>query len=142
VKRSLPVALGERDARRGAERPRIGPARPTLASAAASRPSDLALITAPRNGMNIGALAWMPSRRSWRTCPISWMKSSTTKPTANLQPQISEYAAMLTSIDPDVVRTLSLGSASSATLPNFSAKAPATSSGPSRRPQPRRGLRA
>jgi hypothetical protein len=83
--------------------------------------------------MNIGALAWTPSRRSWMTWPISWMNSSTTKPTANLQPQMSEYAAMLTSIDPDVVRILSLGRASSATLPNFRARAPATNSGPSSR---------
>ena len=32
------------------------------------------IITAPRKGMNIGALALMPSRRSWITWPISWMK--------------------------------------------------------------------
>ena len=40
--------------------------------------------------MNIGAEALMPSRRSWITCPISCTKSSSTKPTANFQPQISE----------------------------------------------------
>ena len=38
--------------------------------------------------MNIGALAGMPSRRSWITCPISWTSSSSTKPTANFQPQM------------------------------------------------------
>ena len=37
--------------------------------------------------MNIGALALMPSRRSWITWPISCTNSSTTKPTANVQPQ-------------------------------------------------------
>jgi len=51
-------------------------------------PSDLAVTTAPRNGMNIGALAGMPSRRSWMTWPISWTKSSRTKPSANFQPQM------------------------------------------------------
>ena len=40
--------------------------------------------------MNTGALRLMPSRRSWMTWPISWTNSSTTKPTANFQPQISE----------------------------------------------------
>ncbi len=39
--------------------------------------------------MNIGALALIPSRRSWITCPISWTSSRSTKPTANFQPQIS-----------------------------------------------------
>ena len=37
--------------------------------------------------MNIGALALMPSRRSWITWPISWTSSRTTKPTAKVQPQ-------------------------------------------------------
>jgi len=45
--------------------------------------------TAPRKGMNIGALALMPSRRSWITCPISWTNRRITKPIANFQPQIS-----------------------------------------------------
>ncbi len=40
--------------------------------------------------MNIGALACMPSRRSWITWPISWTNISTTKPTANVQPKNSE----------------------------------------------------
>ena len=40
-------------------------------------------------GMNIGALALMPSRRSWITWPISCTNSSTTKPTANVQPKNS-----------------------------------------------------
>ena len=40
--------------------------------------------------MNIGALASMPSRRSWITWPISWMNISTTKPAANSQPHSSE----------------------------------------------------
>ena len=66
--------------------PRIGPARPTRASAVASSPSDFAITAAPRNGMNIGALASMPSRRSWMTWPISWTSSSSTKPAANFQP--------------------------------------------------------
>ena len=69
--------------------PRIGPARPTRASASALSPSERAAMTAPRNGMNIGALALMPSRRSAITWPISCTSSSTTKPAANGQPQIS-----------------------------------------------------
>jgi hypothetical protein len=40
------------------------------------------------NGMNSGALASMPSRRSWITWPISWTNSRITKPTANFQPQM------------------------------------------------------
>ena len=40
--------------------------------------------------MNIGADALTPSRRSWITWPISCTSSSSTNPTANLQPQISE----------------------------------------------------
>ena len=47
--------------------PRIGPASPTRASARALSPRDLALITAPMNGMNIGAVALIPSRRNWIT---------------------------------------------------------------------------
>jgi hypothetical protein len=43
------------------------------------------MTAAPRNGMNIGALASMPSRRSWMTWPISWTSS---KPAANFQPQM------------------------------------------------------
>ena len=57
--------------------PRIGPARPTRASASALSPSDLEKMAAPRNGMNIGALALIPSRRSWITWPISCTNSST-----------------------------------------------------------------
>ena len=62
--RSLPVACQMRMQAAAPMLPRIGPARPTRASAVALSPSDLAVITAPRNGMNIGALALMPSRRS------------------------------------------------------------------------------
>ena len=40
--------------------------------------------------MNIGAEAGIPSRRSWITCPSSCTSSSSTKPIANFQPQISE----------------------------------------------------
>ena len=87
--RSLPVA--EAIGRHAAAPivPRIGPARPTRASASALPPSDFAHTTAPRKGMKTGALASTPSRRSAMTWPISWMKSRTTNPTANLQPQIS-----------------------------------------------------
>ena len=49
--------------------------------------------TAPRNGMNIGALALRPSRRSAITWPISCTNSSAMKPAANGQPQIHAYAA-------------------------------------------------
>ena len=81
------AGAGDRDdGRRRASRA-AGPASPTRASARALSPSERAPITAPMNGMNIGALALIPSRRSAITCPISWMKSSTTKPSANCQPQ-------------------------------------------------------
>ena len=70
--------------------PRIGPARPTRASARAFSPSDLAVMNAPRNGTNIGALAFRPSRRSWITWPTSWMNRRITKPAANDQPHSSE----------------------------------------------------
>ena len=64
---SLPVASHTGTSSAAPSDPRIGPASPTRASAAASSPSDLAATTAPRNGMNIGALASIPSRRSWIT---------------------------------------------------------------------------
>ena len=85
---SLPVACQMRMHAAAPMLPRIGPARPTRASAAALSPSDLAATTAPRNGTNIGALALMPSRRSAITCPISWTNSSSTNPAANGMPQI------------------------------------------------------
>src|SRR5262249_4147142 len=86
------VAAGQprdRQARRRADRPE-DPASPTRASAAALPPSDLAQTTAPMNGMNTGALAFTPSRRSAMTWPISWTKSRITNPMAKRQPQISE----------------------------------------------------
>jgi hypothetical protein len=49
----------------------------------------LAEITAPRNGMNIGAEALIPSRRSWKTCPSSWRSRSSTKPIEKSQPKIN-----------------------------------------------------
>ena len=64
---SLPVSLPTTATAAAPRLPRIGPARPTRASARAFSPSDLEVITAPMNGMNIGALALMPSRRSWIT---------------------------------------------------------------------------
>ena len=90
LKRSLPVASATGISAAAPRLPRIGPASPTRASASALSPSDLAQITAPRKGMNIGAEALMPSRRSWITWPISCTNSSSTKPIANFQPQISE----------------------------------------------------
>ena len=66
--------------------------------------------------MKVGALALIPSRRSWMTCPISWTNRSTTIPSANVQPQKSEYAATDTSAVPAVVSSLSFGSSSSAPL--------------------------
>src|SRR5205807_975871 len=80
---SFPVACHTRMHAAEPILPRIGPASPTRASATALSPSDRALTTAPRNGMNIGAVALIPSLRSWITCPSSWMSSSSTKPTAN-----------------------------------------------------------
>ena len=84
------------------------------------------MTAAPRNGTNIGALASMPSRRSWMTCPISCTSSSSTKPTANFQPQMSAYAAIDTSIVADVVSTFAFGSTSRAALPNFKTSSPTT----------------
>jgi hypothetical protein len=68
--------------------PSTGPASPTRASASALPPSDLAATAAPRNGMKTGALASIPSRRSWKTCPSSCTSSSRTNPSANFQPQM------------------------------------------------------
>ena len=62
--RSLPVTCHTRMHAAAPILPRIGPARPTRASARALPPSERAAITAPMNGMNIGALALTPSRRS------------------------------------------------------------------------------
>jgi hypothetical protein len=84
--------------------------------------------------MNSGALAGMPSRRSCRTCPISCTNSSRTNPRANLQPQISAYAATETSIDADVVNSLSLGRSSRRPLSFVRARRATTS----RPPRPRR----
>src|SRR3954454_18633487 len=67
------------------------------------------------------------------------MKRSATKPTANVHPQMSAYAATDTSMEPDVVSSLALGSSRSAALPHLSTIAPATSSGPRTRRAPVRG---
>jgi hypothetical protein len=86
--------------------------------------------------MNIGADALMPSRRSWKTCPISWIKSSSTNPTANFQPQIRAYAAIETSIVADVVKILIFGSRNSSALsfaPNLSRISPSAASRPPKR---------
>jgi hypothetical protein len=96
-------------------------------------PSDFDHTAAPKNGMKTGALAWMPSRRSWMTWPISCTNSSTTKPTANFQPQIRLYAATDTSIDPDVVRTLSFGSRKRTAFsfaPSFTARTASAATAP------------
>ena len=90
MNRSFPVASATGISAAAPRLPSTGPARPTRASAAALSPSDFAQTTAPRNGMNIGADASIPSRRSWITCPISCTNSSATNPTANFQPQIRE----------------------------------------------------
>ena len=66
--------------------------------------------------MNRGAEAGIPCRRSSSTCPSSWTSSRTTNPTAKRQPQIHEYAAIETSIDPDVTKSLNLKSASTSAL--------------------------
>ena len=86
---SLPVACQRASGIRQPIVPSTGPARPTRASAPASLGSCFIATNAPRNGMNIGALAVTPSRRSWITWPISWMNSSATKTAPNFQPQIS-----------------------------------------------------
>ena len=62
--RSLPVAAAIGRHAAAPIVPRIGPARPTRASASALPPSDFAHTTAPRKGMKTGALASTPSRRS------------------------------------------------------------------------------
>ncbi len=89
--------------------------------------------------MNMGALASTPSRRSWMTWPISWTSSSSTNPTANLQPQMRLYAAIDTSIVPDVVRILSLPAKSSANLAYFRIRPRPTTNGASSRRSPRCG---
>jgi len=52
----------------------------TRASTAASRGWPCMATKAPTKGMNTGAPAGMPSRRSATACPISWTKISRTKP--------------------------------------------------------------
>ena len=79
--------------------PAAGPASPTFASATAFLGISRIPITAPRNGMNSGAVARTPSRRSCNTCPYSWISSNNTNPTANSQPHSSVYAAIETSIE-------------------------------------------
>ena len=71
-----------------------------------------AQMTAPRNGMNIGAEALTPSRRNAITCPISWTKSSTTKPTANASPRSARRRRPRRASSPQVVSSLSFGSSS------------------------------
>ena len=88
--------------------PRIGPARATFASFQASSGSCFIPMTAPRKGMKSGALAGTPWRRSSITWPSSCTKMSSTKPIANGRPQIHAYAAIETSIEAAVVKTLSL----------------------------------
>src|SRR5579884_1603355 len=90
--------------------PRIGPASPTRASASALLPSERDAITAPKNGINIGPLALIPSRRS------------AMNPAANAQPHNSAYAASETRIVPVEANSLSLGSRSRIAL-NFVSKA-------------------
>ena len=68
--------------------PSTGPARPTLASAQAFFGISFMPTNAPRNGMNIGAEAGTPSRRSWITWPISCTIRSSMNPSANRQPQM------------------------------------------------------
>ena len=105
-----------------ASEPRIGPASPTRASAAAFSPSERAAITAPMNGMNIGALALMPSRRSAITWPISCTKRSATRPIAKLQPKNRLYAATDTSAVAEVLSSLIFGSSRRIVL-NFASSA-------------------
>ena len=94
--------------------------------------------------MKSGALARTPSRRSCTTCPISWTSRSSTKPIANCQPQISEYAAIDTSIEPEVVRILSFGRISSSAFsftPSFAMSTPSAASAlPSRFQRDRRSV--
>jgi hypothetical protein len=60
---SWPAASGSSSAH--ASEPRIGPARPTRASATALPPSEREATAAPRNGMNTMPDGVMPSRLSW-----------------------------------------------------------------------------
>ncbi len=62
---SSPVATHNPAGIRQAIEPRIGPARPTRASAIAEPPSERVPTAAPRNGMNTIPLGLTPSRRSW-----------------------------------------------------------------------------
>jgi hypothetical protein len=67
------------------------------------------------------------------TWPISCTSRSRTKPSANFQPQISEYAATETSIDADVVNSFSFGSSRASALSlaaNFTARIPTAASAP------------
>ncbi len=85
--KSSPVLIAIGSSASAPSVPSTGPASPTRASESASL-SSAAKTTAPMNGMNIGALAGTPSRRSWMTWPISCTSSSSTNPAANFQPQM------------------------------------------------------
>ena len=76
--------------------PTIGPASATFASRHTSSGSCLSVISAPRNGMNIGAHTGRPWRFASSTWPSSCTNRSRTNPTANYQPQSSAYAAIET----------------------------------------------
>ncbi len=80
--------FGEREADGGAERAedRAGQADAGLGEGVVGRATSI-ITTAPRTGMNMGALAGTPSRRSWKTWPISCTNSSSTNPAANSQPK-------------------------------------------------------
>ena len=69
--------------------PTIGPAIATFASFQALSGSRFSVISAPRNGMNIGAETGSPCRFASRTWPSSCTSRSSTKPIANCQPQKS-----------------------------------------------------
>ena len=66
--------------------PMIGPAIASLASFQALCGICFSEIKAPMKGMKTGADTGRPCRFASATCPISWMKSSTTSPIPNHQP--------------------------------------------------------
>ena len=68
-----PVAIAASHAATAEPNPQIGPAKPTRASSPTLPGYCFIRTNAPKNGMNIGALAAMLYLRSAITWPISWI---------------------------------------------------------------------
>src|SRR5205807_7389203 len=83
IQYGLPVPAPMAAQASAARRPAAGPPAPLSDSIVGSFGNRLRKITAPRNGMNIGAVAFRPFRQFTKTWQSSWIKIENAKPTAN-----------------------------------------------------------